>query len=158
MDYKAIDKILDKYFEGNANLEEEKLLKKYFASAQIAPEHLVYKPMFSYFAHTQAQTNPRPIQLKTKKVRKNYFLAIAASLIIGLGLFSMIYQHQKPTTTLIAKQENKNIKEDEAIKTLQKFSKNAGEGIRQAGALSMFGQTTQRVFNIKQKENQKKSK
>jgi len=155
MDYKAIDKILNKYFEGNANLEDEMLLKKYFASEQIAAKHLAYKPMFNYFAQVQKTTNPKPIQLKTKQVKKNYILAIAASLIIGLGLFSMIYQHQNINTTLIAAQENKNIKKDEAIKTLQKFSKNAGEGIRQAGALSMFGQTTQRVFNIKQKSNKK---
>lgn len=39
MDYKYIEQLIDRYFEGETTLEEEQILKKFFAQ-EVLPEHL----------------------------------------------------------------------------------------------------------------------
>lgn len=39
MDYKYIEQLIDRYFEGETTLEEEQILKKFFAQEDL-PEHL----------------------------------------------------------------------------------------------------------------------
>jgi len=70
MDYRKIDNILNKYFEGMSTLEEEKLLRQYFASGDIAEAHEPYRSMFQYFENAQDVTNPLPVRLKEN--RRNY--------------------------------------------------------------------------------------
>ena len=47
---KKIDNILEKYFEGETTLDEEKLLRSYFQSGKVTDEHLAYAPIFRYMA------------------------------------------------------------------------------------------------------------
>lgn len=48
MDTKKIEQLLEKYFEGDSSLEEEKMLRNYFASEDI-PNHLTsYRDQFAY--------------------------------------------------------------------------------------------------------------
>jgi|GEM_PF-703498 hypothetical protein len=44
-----IDNILNNYFDGSASPEEEKILKMYFRSNNILPQHEIYKPLFLVF-------------------------------------------------------------------------------------------------------------
>ena len=59
MNYKAL---VEKYWEGETNLEEEKVLKAYFNGDKIAEELLPYKPMFRYFEVAKKQTLERPVE------------------------------------------------------------------------------------------------
>ena len=46
MDYKYIEQLIDRYFEGETTLEEEQILRKFFAQEEL-PEHLQqWKPLF----------------------------------------------------------------------------------------------------------------
>lgn len=49
-----IKSLLEKYFEGNTSLEEEKQLHQYFLQAKIAEELLPYKPLFDFFGQQAA--------------------------------------------------------------------------------------------------------
>mgnify|MGYP000983003164 CR=1 FL=1 len=44
-----IDNLLNNYFDGTASPEEENVLKNYFRSDNISPQHEMYKPMFAGF-------------------------------------------------------------------------------------------------------------
>ena len=44
-----IDTLLNSYFEGSTTTEEEKILKKYFASDTVAPQHELWKPLFHLY-------------------------------------------------------------------------------------------------------------
>lgn len=44
-----IDLLLEKYWEGETTVEDEKELKEYFRSESVAVEHLEYRPLFNYF-------------------------------------------------------------------------------------------------------------
>jgi len=147
MDYKAINSTLNKYFDGTSTLEEEKLLKKYFDSGNIKPEHNAYKPLFDSFAQQHRVTNPRSVRFDYKQPKKNYKLAIAATLVIGLGIAGMYYTETQKETIIASKNVTKERKK-EAYKELKKFSSQLNKGIERAGALSIFGKTTKRIFNL----------
>lgn len=51
-----IDSLLDKYWDGNTSLEEERLLKTYFQSGQVQTEHLPFQDLFGWMDHQSAMT------------------------------------------------------------------------------------------------------
>ena len=46
MDYKNMNELLQKYWEGKSTLEEETALVQYFKEGDVAPEHKAYAPVF----------------------------------------------------------------------------------------------------------------
>ena len=163
MDYRNIDNILNKYFEGISGIQEEKILKAYFNSDQVKPEHASYKPMFDYFTHQSYISNPRPVRIETQyQSKKNYKLAIAAA-VLGFGVLVGVARKDlasvlgHPKATHIQVSNNDPVKKKEAIKEIHKYSENLNKGVEQTGALSIFGATTHKIFNI-DKSNKKHTK
>lgn len=79
---KDIDNILNKYFEGETSLDEEKLLRQYFNSNEVDEEHLMYAPIFQYFAEEKQETVT--ISKPKKKDKLTLWTAIAACAAILL--------------------------------------------------------------------------
>jgi len=157
MDYRKIDNILNKYFEGTSTLEEEKLLRQYFASGHVAEAHQAYKPMFQYFEHAQNVTNPLPVRLEENRRNYKKYYAAAAALIIGLGLSGLLQtgfklQPKNMQTGNIQVSNQNPEKKKEAVKEIKKLARNVNDGIQKTGAISIFGTTTKKVFNIKNKK------
>lgn len=48
MNLQEIDKLLEKYFDGETSLAEEKELRRFFASGNVPPKYVEYKEYFSY--------------------------------------------------------------------------------------------------------------
>jgi len=153
MDYKNIDNILNKYFEGLTTLEEEKVLRQYFSSDKVQEAHEMYRPMFQYFATAKNVTNPLPVRLNYKQKTNRFYYAVTAAIVVGLGLFGLLQLDFKPnknqTAANIQMSDSSPEKKKEAVKEIKKFSKNLTEGLEKTGALSVFGTTTKKVFNIK---------
>jgi len=149
MDYKTINNILNRYFDLTSTLEDEKILKQYFATQNILPEHQAYKPLFDYFANSRNVTNPEQIRLPYKHAKKNYKLAIAVILVLGLGIFGLTRQNivEKEIVSKNITQEKKK----EAFKEMEKFSNSVNKGFKRVSALSVFGKTTKKIFNLEQK-------
>lgn len=49
MNTNEIEILLDKYFDGISTTDEEKILKRYFSSDEVAPHLAEYRAMFGYF-------------------------------------------------------------------------------------------------------------
>jgi len=157
MDFNQIDKMLNKYFEGLSSLEEERQLKKYFASTEIAEEHRPYKALFNYFEQAQNVTNPIPVRFNDNRRNYKKYYAAAAALIIGLGLFGLLKNpFHKPIDQLstghIQVSNDNPEKKKEAVKEIKKFAEKVNDGIQKTGAISIFGQTTKKVFNLKKEK------
>ncbi|MDR1089630.1 MAG: hypothetical protein LBL79_01025 [Prevotella sp.] len=93
-----IDKLLEKYFEGETSSQEEKILRDYFLQAKIEDRHKAYKPIFNFFSEEMNEISPK------KKTNKSHFrwIGIAAGILIIAGIWSLFYiPNVKETKSLV---------------------------------------------------------
>lgn len=55
MDYKSMQNLLDKYFEGEASLQEERELRSYFNQPNVHPSLRLYQPLFQFLKEEQSR-------------------------------------------------------------------------------------------------------
>lgn len=91
MNKKHIQDLLDKYFEGETSLREEKELRRFFRTTALLPEEWEpYRQMFTYFESEGLKTMPVKDDLQKKK--NSYWLivtgiSLAATVLILLSIF-----------------------------------------------------------------------
>ncbi|KAA1242792.1 hypothetical protein [Aquimarina sp. RZ0] len=90
MELSNIEKLLEKYFEGETTLSEEKKLKVYFTGESV-PSHLEkYKDLFQFFSDERQVTTVSEVALSTNKNKKipwYTWVGVAASIGLIVGLF-----------------------------------------------------------------------
>jgi len=101
MNIKEIEKLLEKYEEGETTLQEEQYLKGFFNGTDI-PENLQsYRTIFSYYSRTKKEhiSDPEferksdrrltgtPVTRINFKKQFTYIFSFAASILIVIGLF-----------------------------------------------------------------------
>lgn len=83
----SIEKLLEKYENGETSLKEEQQLKSYFSQETVAPHLEMYKPMFAYFSVNKQEQFTKDLPLKTKKVFNYKWIAVAAVAVLTLGYY-----------------------------------------------------------------------
>jgi len=87
-DYQRIEKLIERFFEGQTSNEEERELYVFFSNDNIPEQFLPYRPVFAYFENgikEEVENNPKTIQSFRKK-RIGIRLSIAASVLILLSI------------------------------------------------------------------------
>lgn len=81
-----IEKLIEKYQNGDTSLTEEQTLKDYFNNSTVAPHLEVYKPVFNYFSvnHQEQFTKQVPLQ---RKLVFNYKWIAAAVIVVMFGFY-----------------------------------------------------------------------
>ncbi len=82
-----IEKLLEKYENGETSLKEERVLKNYFTSDNVAPHLEMYKPMFEYFLVNKQEQFTKDVPLKTKRKFNYKWISVAAIAVVMLGLY-----------------------------------------------------------------------
>jgi hypothetical protein len=87
-----IEKLLEKYDNGETSLKEEQLLKNYFAGDNVAPHLEMYKPMFGYFLVNKQEQFNKDISFETeaKAPKRNFnykWLSVAAVAVLMIGFY-----------------------------------------------------------------------
>ncbi|MBQ0734295.1 hypothetical protein [Aquimarina celericrescens] len=113
MELSNIEKLLEKYFEGETTISEEKKLKVYF-TRETVPSHLErYKDLFQYFSKESNITATKDLKLKTSKTFRYSWIGLAASVALIAGIFLTKTTPSDPVDTYedpeIALQETKKI-------------------------------------------------
>ena len=104
MDLKRIRTLLERYYNGDTTLDEEKILREYFSSDIIHKEFIADKDIFLYQIHENGKVDNMPDissqiwnnlnNKETDKTKNNnlryIFLRIAASIIILTGSFFLL--------------------------------------------------------------------
>ena len=86
-----IEKLLEKYDNGETTLQEEQQLKNYFSKETVAPHLEVYKPMFVYFLQTQNEQFTKTIPLQSKKTYTLYkWISAAAIAILMFAVYTQV--------------------------------------------------------------------
>lgn len=86
MELSKIEQLLEAYFEGETSLEQEKQLRAYFSSMEVAPHLQIYVPMFTAFAEAKEEKFDRVIQLPEERISLRW-IPVAASILLCVGLF-----------------------------------------------------------------------
>ncbi len=82
----SIEKLLEKYDNGETTLKEEQQLKAYFAQDNIAPHLESYRIMFQYFNTTKQELYTKDVPLKPKKNFVYQWISVAAVAVLMLGI------------------------------------------------------------------------
>jgi hypothetical protein len=118
-----IEKLLEKYDNGETTLQEEQQLKNYFSKETVAPHLEMYKPMFAYFSKSSKEQFTKQVPLKTKSSLYYKWLSVAAVGVLMFGFFynssinntdeytqtekELAYQQVKESLHFVSKQLNK---------------------------------------------------
>ncbi|MDO4728942.1 MAG: hypothetical protein Q4B43_08075 [Bacteroidota bacterium] len=134
--------LLEKYFNGETSVEEEKELRVYFNSKHIDPEFEKYKPMFVYFqeATNEQFTGDKNIFLKPRKKLKYMSLSIAASFLIIVATSFFVRERNQVKEAQIAYHQVKE--------ALFLISENYNKGIEKMIYLEEFDKTTAKIIKI----------
>nr|WP_294780341.1 hypothetical protein [uncultured Flavobacterium sp.] len=155
MEPNKIENILEKYFEGETTIAEEKELKDYFSSPNVAQHLEQYKPMFGYFSQAKEQksTHEIPLLPKPREKKQNVaWLSIAASAVVLLGIGTYFFVSEKNDTTAVASQTELGTYDDpeEALKATQKalalLSNNVNVGIEKVSYIKEYEQSKNKIF------------
>lgn len=150
MELNKIEDILEKYFQGETTIAEEKELKEYFSSPNVAQHLEQYKPMFGYFSQVKQQKSTQNIPLKTKK-RNVAWISIAASVVVLLSIGTYFYVSEKNTAPVVAQSELGTYDDpEEALKATQKalalLSNNVNVGIESVQYIKEYEQSKNKIF------------
>jgi hypothetical protein len=82
-----IEKLLEKYENGETSLKEEQQLKHYFTQETVAPHLELYKPMFTYFLVNKQEQFTKDVPLETKRNFNYKWISVAAVAVLMLGFY-----------------------------------------------------------------------
>jgi len=127
-----IEKLIEKYDNGETTLKEEQQLKDYFSQETVPPHLEVYKSMFQYFLHTHEEQFTKDVPLKSKKTYSLYqWISVAAVAVIMLGVY---FQMSGPTE--LEKQEAL-LAYNQTMEVFNLMSSNLNKGTEGVQALNM---------------------
>ncbi|WP_179008333.1 hypothetical protein [Winogradskyella forsetii] len=156
-----IEKLIEKYNNAETTLQEEAQLKAYFLSDEVAPHLEHYKPMFQYFSQSKKEQYTKDVPLKTKNTKLYQWISVAAVAVLMLGLIVptfigpteeekqealLAYNQTIDAFNLISIGMNEG---KQQLNSLILVSDNLNEGIEEAGRLSEFTETTNKIFKNK---------
>lgn len=140
MESAKIEKLLEKYYEAETSLQEEKILKEYFSGSEI-PAHLQeHKDMFNYFDNSLLETSNRSIKL-TKKTIALRWLSIAAMLVFFISVYSLYQQNE-------AEKQEAQLAYMETQKALDLISSSLNKGTGAIAQLDNFNKGTEAIAEL----------
>jgi hypothetical protein len=147
MESNNIEILIEKYFQAETSIAEEKELRSYFSTPNVAPHLEQYKAMFGFFIETKKQKFTQEIPLKTKK-RNVRWLTVAASIVIllGMGTFFLINDTTLETKNELGSYDNPEEAFKETQKALALLSSNVNVGIESVMYVQEYEITKNRVF------------
>lgn len=144
MELSKIEELLEKYFEAETSIEEEKLLQKYFTSNNVASHLEPYKSIFGFFEN-EKQIEAREIKIVKKSGNSFRWLSIAASLLIMFGIGFTVFSKDLKSEDLGTYDDP-----EEAFLATQKalalVSKNVNKGIKSVSYIQEYEETKSIIF------------
>lgn len=154
MELYKIEELLEKYFQGETSIAEEKELTNYFSSLNVAQHLEQYKPMFGYFSLAKEQINPKELpELPTQKeaISKPVWWSLAASLAILLGIGMYVYTNNETKTSIASNELGTYDTPEEAFRETQKalalLSGHVNTGIESVQVIQEYNESKGKVFN-----------
>lgn len=148
MELYKIEQLLDKYFEGQTSIAEEKDLKNYFSQPNVAQHLKHYQSVFGYFSKSKELQFEKTIPLPSKKRSSVVWLSVAASVVIMIGVGTFAYfNSEKPVVSgKFGTYDNPELALKETKKALDLISKNVNVGIVSVNYINEYQETKEKIF------------
>jgi hypothetical protein len=144
-----IEKLLEKYENGETSLKEEQVLKNYFSSDTVAPHLETYKPMFDYFLVNQQEQFTKDVPLKTKRTFNYKWISVAAVAVLMLG----IYFGKSINNSDLGTYEDPQLALNEVTKSLEMISESFNKGTSTVGYLNEVNKGTSTLGYLNEIDN-----
>ena len=148
MELSKIEKLLERYEEGETSLAEEKLLREYFLRNEI-PEHLRSYQLMFMFSNKQANEK-LPEEPEVKSTNNNWYAwtSIAAILIVALGIFFFNDNSRSLNDNDLGTITEEEMALEKAKETLAMVSQIMNEGKSDLVYLKEFNNTKNKIIQI----------
>lgn len=136
MELNNIEKLLEKYLEATATIEEEAILRTYFTTEDVAPHLIAYKALFEYFSTSKREMFTKTIQLKREKNSWKW-ISVAASILLIVSVFigNKVTQYKQERKLYVQTQQ-----------ALTMLSLNLNKGSKAIDELHEFESVKNKVF------------
>jgi hypothetical protein len=144
-----IENLIDKYFEGETSIAEENELKVYFTSTDVAQHLEQYQPIFGYFSQAKEQQFKATIPLKAKKNSKLVWMSIAATVVVTLGIATLMYFNttEKPhNLSEYGTYDDPKVALEETQKALTLVSEKISVGMGSMNYINEYERSKNRIF------------
>ncbi|WP_242205116.1 hypothetical protein [Aestuariivivens insulae] len=141
-----IEKLLEKYENGETSLKEEQVLKTYFTSDTVAPHLEMYKPLFTYFLGNQQEQFTKDVPLKTKRTFNYKWISVAAVAVLMIGFY-----FNKPNN--VGTIDDPEVAFNEVSKSLAMISNHMNKGTATVGYLNEVNKGTSTLGYLAEIEN-----
>lgn len=140
-----IEKLLEKYDNGDTSLKEEQQLRDYFSQNNIAPHLESYRTMFQYFTNTQQEGFTKDVSIHPESYtakKRSYiyqFISVAAVIVIMFGIFTQFTGNNSNEKSYEALTEEQQMVYDQTKEALNLLSSNFNDGASNMAVLGMVG-------------------
>ncbi|TNJ43456.1 hypothetical protein KFZ70_16795 [Tamlana fucoidanivorans] len=144
-----IEKLLEKYENGETSLKEEQVLKNYFSGSNVAPQLEMYKPMFTYFLANQKEQFTKDVPLKTKQNFNYKWISVAAVIVLMIGFYIGKVNHSNDLGTY----DDPQLAFNEFSKSMELISNQFNKGTATVGYLNEVNKGTSTLGYLNEIEN-----
>lgn len=158
MELSNIEKLLEKYFEGETTISEEKELKVYFTGENVSPHLERYKDLFQFFSNEVHVRTSSEIVLSNPKKSWYTTIGIAASVAIIAGLFfaNILYKSgDKEVATVMDTYEDPELALQKTKEVLHMVAQLMNEGTKDLVYLNEFTTAQKDLVYLNEFENAK---
>lgn len=142
-----IEQLVEKYFEAETSIAEEKELKAYFSSSDVAQHLEQYKPIFGYAIKAKQEQFTATIPLQKKKRKSVVWLSVAASVTVLLGVSLFVFnQDEQPQPQNLGVIDDPEVAFRETQKALAMISESVNKGIGSMSYLNEFEQSKNIIY------------
>ncbi len=155
MELYKVEALLEKYFDGETSIAEEKQLQDYFSTQQVAPHLEKYTALFNHFAVAKEQQFEQEIPVlqiqkdESRNQKRNLsWISIAASVVVLMGIGTYVFYNSEPVNNSkdLGTYDDPEVAFKETQKALSLLSKNVNVGIESVKYVEEYQIAKNKVF------------
>ncbi|MDP2160552.1 MAG: hypothetical protein Q8K02_08735 [Flavobacterium sp.] len=144
MDWQKIELLVEKYFEGNTTIEEEKVLKNYFSSSEVNDSLKQYQPLFNYLQVAKNETVTTKSDVKPK-IQFKKWISIAA-VFVFIAVLTTVLNLKTNESQDLGTFNDPEIAYAETMKALELLATNVNHGMESVYYINEYQQSKNLIF------------
>ena len=147
MELIKVEILLEKYFQAETSITEEKELRSYFSTQNVAPHLEQYKAIFGFYTDAKQQKFSQEMTLKPRK-NKTIWFSVAATIVLFLGIvaFFMVNRNMPIPENELGSYDNPEIAFRETQKALALLSTNVNVGLESVMYVQEYENAKNKIF------------